>query len=54
MASEQKGQITLTADDCRRLEEIAGEIEHLPNPPRNFNQDGRDARYLRILVERAS
>jgi len=46
-------ELDLTADDVRRLGEIAGELEHAPERIRRFfDQDGRDARYLRILQER--
>jgi hypothetical protein len=44
----------LDRDDHKRLGEIAGELEHLPaEVRRHFDQDGRDARFLRILAERA-
>jgi hypothetical protein len=43
----------LTDDDRARLIEIAGELEHLPAEfRRHFDQDGRDARFLRILAGR--
>lgn len=41
----------LTGDDRSRLNEIAGELEHLPAEfRRNFDQDGLDVRFLRILA----
>jgi hypothetical protein len=43
----------LTDDDRERLLGLAGELEHLPAEfRRHFDQDGRDARFLRILAER--
>jgi hypothetical protein len=46
-------QVEITWDDFERLGGIAGELEHLPPEiRRHFDQDGRDARYLRILQER--
>lgn len=45
----------MTDDDRKRLNEIAGELEHLPaSIKRNFDQDGRDARFLRILAEQST
>lgn len=45
--------IEFTFDDRHRVGEIAGELEHLPAEiRRHFDQDGRDARFLRKLAER--
>lgn len=45
--------ITVTLDDADRLGGIAGELEHLPAEiRRHLDQDGRDARYLRLLEKR--
>ena len=50
MPDGRAGWIKLTDDDAERLGGLAGELEHLPPEiKRIFDQDGRDARYLRIL-----
>ncbi len=47
--------VVLSEDDLARLDGIAGELEHLPPEiARHFDQDGRDARFLRILLARLS
>lgn len=46
--------ITVTQDDADRLGGIAGELENLPREiRRHLDQDGRDARYLRLLEKRS-
>lgn len=43
----------VTDDDAVRLGSIAAELEHAPAEiRRHFDQDGRDARFLRIFENR--
>lgn len=53
LCAEERERLGFTEDDVDRLGGIAGELENLPaDARRHFDQDGRDARYLRLVQKR--